>query len=163
MLIYKIMIQCTNGVSSTKNVAVASFRLPGGEVKQAKFVEDGTIMLLSTEQGNLFSQLHLVFLEANKPADQSYLHELPLSPDADNEDLFRLEYTIITDSQTLPTPSDLGTYILHMFPATGTRSKPVRMDVNGRKERRAACILSADMMHYEILDIDSHVESEAED
>lgn len=37
------------------------------------------------------------------------------------------------------------------------------MNVNGRKERRAACMLSADMMHYEVLDIDDHVESEAED
>ncbi|PCH01811.1 Anaphase-promoting complex subunit 4 [Penicillium occitanis (nom. inval.)] len=145
MLIYKIMIQCTNGVSSTKNVAVASFRLPGGEVKQAQFVEDGTIMLLYTEK------------------DQSYLHELPLTPKTDHEDLFRLEYTIITDSQTLPTPSDLDTYILHMFPKTGTKAKPVRMNVNGRKERRAACILSADMMHYEVLDIDNHIEIEAED
>lgn len=50
-----------------------------------------------------------------------------------------------------------------MFPASGTKSKPVRMSVNGRKERRAACILSADMMHYEILDIDSHVDGEDED
>lgn len=163
MLIYKIMIQCTNGVSSTKNVAVASFRLPGGEVKQAQFVEDGTIMLLYTEKGNLFSQLCLVSLKANGPADQSYLHELPLTPKTDHEDLFRLEYTIITDSQTLPTPSDLDTYILHMFPKTGIKSKPVRMNVNGRKERRAACILSADMMHYEVLDIDNHIEIEAED
>lgn len=101
-------------------------------------------------------------LKANKPADQSYLHELPLIPETDHEDLFRLEYTMITDSQTLPTPSDLDQYILHMFPETGTRSKPVRMNVNGRKERRAACILSADMMHYEILDIDNHVEIEDE-
>lgn len=62
MLIYKITIQCTNGVSSTKNVAVASLRLPGGEIKQAQFVEDGTIMLLYTESGNIsFSTSSSVF------------------------------------------------------------------------------------------------------
>lgn len=52
MLIYKIMIQCTNGVSSTKNVSVARLCLPGGEIKQAQFVEYGTVMLLYTEKGN---------------------------------------------------------------------------------------------------------------
>jgi anaphase-promoting complex subunit 4 len=50
-----------------------------------------------------------------------------------------------------------------MFPASGTKSKPLRMNVNGRKERRAACILSADMMHYEVLDIDNQDGSEEED
>lgn len=46
------MIQCTNGVSSTKNVSVARLCLPGGEIKQAQFVEYGTVMLLYTEKGN---------------------------------------------------------------------------------------------------------------
>ncbi|QGA15092.1 hypothetical protein EYB26_002748 [Talaromyces marneffei] len=145
LLIYKITIQCTNGVSSTKNVSVASLRLPGGEIKQAQFVEDGTIMLLYTEQG------------------RSYLLDFPISPsNTDNEAEFRPEYTIMTDSQSLPTPTDLGVFILHAFPTSGIKSKPVRMSVNGRKDRRAACILSADMMHYEVLDIDNQVESEDE-
>ncbi|EED21355.1 anaphase-promoting complex component Cut20/Apc4, putative [Talaromyces stipitatus ATCC 10500] len=153
LLIYKITIQCTNGVSSTKNISVASMRLSKGEIKQAQFVDDGTIMLLY----------------ANK--DRSYLLNFYISTsssDADETESFP-QYTTTTDLQSLPTPFDLDIFghhadiIIHTFPTFGPKSKPIRMNVNGRKERRAACILSADMMRYEVLDIDHPVESDSED
>lgn len=51
VLIYRIIMQCINGVSSPKATSVASMRLRNGEIKQAQFVEDGSIMLLYAGEG----------------------------------------------------------------------------------------------------------------
>lgn len=40
-----------NGVSSTKSVFLATFDLQNGDIRQVQFVEDGTIMILWTEEG----------------------------------------------------------------------------------------------------------------
>lgn len=159
-------------MSSAKNVSVASLRLPDGEVKQAQFVEDGTIMLLYADKGDIsLPSLLSISFKANNSTERSYLLNFAISASSSNGDEtgFIPQYSITTDSQSLPTPFDLDIFdnhadiVLHAFPTSGTKSKPVRMNVNGRKERRAACILSADMMHYEVLDIDHPVESEAEE
>lgn len=53
--------------------------------------------------------------------------------------------------------------VKHAFPASGPKAKPVRMDVNGRKGRRAVCVLYGDGSRYDVLDIDGAVEEEEEE
>jgi anaphase-promoting complex subunit 4 len=52
--------------------------------------------------------------------------------------------------------------VLHSFPPSGAHSKPLRISVNGRKARRAICVLFADGLHYEVLDMDGRAHEEDE-
>jgi anaphase-promoting complex subunit 4 len=51
----------------------------------------------------------------------------------------------------------------HVFASAGPKAKPVYVDVNGRKGRRAVCALYADAMRYEVLDLDAAIEEEEVD
>lgn len=53
--------------------------------------------------------------------------------------------------------------IKHTFAKSGPKAKPVRVDVNGRKGRRAVCVLYGDGLRYEVLDIDAEMEDEEEE
>jgi hypothetical protein len=46
--------------------------------------------------------------------------------------------------------------IIHTFTSSGPKSRPIRIEVNGRQGRRVACVLYSDQKHLEFLDIDSH-------
>jgi anaphase-promoting complex subunit 4 len=48
--------------------------------------------------------------------------------------------------------------IKHVFPPSGPKAKPVWLDVNGRRGRRAVCVLYGDGMRYDVLDLDVAVE-----
>jgi anaphase-promoting complex subunit 4 len=71
VLIYRITIQCINGVSSSKATSVASLRLPSGEIKQVQFVQDGTVMLLYTDEGKLSINLSAI-LEVKESKANTY-------------------------------------------------------------------------------------------
>lgn len=51
----------------------------------------------------------------------------------------------------------------HVFASTGPKAKPVYVDVNGRKGRRAVCALYGDAMRYEVLDLDAAIDEEEVD
>ena len=51
-------------------------------------------------------------------------------------------------------------YVKHTFPE-GPTWTPERIEVNGRKGRRAVCVVAEDRIHYRILDIDTPI-AEAE-
>ena len=80
------------------------------------------------------------------------------------EDAERLIYTKFAgpqDSDTDSTPEihtvDLeqsSHLIRHSFPS-GPTWTPKRMEINGRKGRRAICVLAKDSLHYRIYDLDS--------
>jgi anaphase-promoting complex subunit 4 len=53
--------------------------------------------------------------------------------------------------------------VKHLFAAHGPKAKPVHVDVNGRKGRRAVCVLYGDSMRYEVLDLDAAMEDEDEE
>lgn len=50
--------------------------------------------------------------------------------------------------------------VRHAFAVSGPKAKPVHMDVNGRKGRRAVCVLYGDGMRYDVLDLDAAMENE---
>lgn len=47
-----------------------------------------------------------------------------------------------------------------MFATSGPKARPVHFGVNGRKGRRAICVLYGDGMRYDVLDLDAGMESE---
>jgi anaphase-promoting complex subunit 4 len=51
----------------------------------------------------------------------------------------------------------------HVFASTGPKAKPIYVDVNGRKGRRAVCVLYGDAMRYEVLDLDAAIDEEEVD
>jgi anaphase-promoting complex subunit 4 len=51
-----------------------------------------------------------------------------------------------------------GGIVTHTFPSSGPKAKPIRIDVNGRKERRVVCVLYADGLRYDVLDLDSRTQ-----
>ena len=53
--------------------------------------------------------------------------------------------------------------VRHAFAVSGSKSKPVHVDVNGRKGRRAVCVLYGDGMRYDVLDLDAAMENEEVD
>jgi anaphase-promoting complex subunit 4 len=66
------------------------------------------------------------------------------------------------------TPLDLTSLIQtgmvrHAFAVSGPKAKPVHLDVNGRKGRRAVCVLYGDGMRYDVLDLDAAMENEEVD
>ncbi|PYI23859.1 putative anaphase-promoting complex component Cut20/Apc4 [Aspergillus violaceofuscus CBS 115571] len=166
---YRVVLDSENGVSSTKSIATAVVDLQGGEIRQLQFVEDDTMMILwSSEKGT------------------SYLLNLPFQPAAamgpDEEVLdpvFSIEYRNVLDDETTsaplnatmsvdvlaPSSQDLGV-IKHSFVGAKGKARPVRIDVNGRRGRRAICVMYGDGMRYEVLDLDAEIgndEDEDED
>lgn len=53
--------------------------------------------------------------------------------------------------------------IRHVFATSGPKMKPIRVDVHGRKDRRAICVLYGDAMRYEVLDMDIAYEHDEDD
>jgi anaphase-promoting complex subunit 4 len=50
--------------------------------------------------------------------------------------------------------------VRHAFAVSGSKTKPVHLTVNGRKGRRAVCVLYGDGMRYDVLDLDAAMENE---
>lgn len=82
-----------------------------------------------------------------------------------------LDYTACDPHPSEPKPSAQPTtldiqslseagLIKHVFATSGPKARPVHFDVNGRKGRRAICVLYGDAMRYDVLDLDAGLESE---
>jgi anaphase-promoting complex subunit 4 len=52
--------------------------------------------------------------------------------------------------------------IKHAFAVSGQKARPLRFDANGRKGRRAICVLYGDGLRYEVLDMDAEMADEDE-
>jgi anaphase-promoting complex subunit 4 len=159
---------------------VSSTSLSGGEVKQVQFVEDGTIAVLHTDDGMFpFSLIYTTKLTIL--ANKSHLLNFPISPspaetnteEEANSNQFHPRYesykTPSNSTQFLPNPLkvDLGGdeagLVLHSYSLSGSKSRPIRLSVNGRrKDRRTVCTLYADQIQYEVLDIDNQAHDEDE-
>ncbi|KAJ5819217.1 Anaphase-promoting complex subunit 4 [Penicillium riverlandense] len=165
--IYRVVLDSINGVSSTRRTAIAALSLQQGEIRQLQFVDDDTLMVL--------------WASGEGP---SYLLNFPIQPlslqshageESDPQSL-AISYVDCDSTASTPKPSvkptllDLSSLssphagiIKHAFPASGPKSRPVYLDVNGRKDRRAVCVLYGDAMRYEVLDLESELVLEEEE
>ncbi|KAF3481127.1 uncharacterized protein GIQ15_03886 [Arthroderma uncinatum] len=131
--IYRNILTVVNGVSSTKASHLATVDLGSGSIRDLKFVEDGTLMLLWSSKASW----HLVSVPylASKQA--------------------RLEIDFASVDGGLVTSLDVpDRLVCHAFSQTAER-EPAHLEVNGRRGRRVVCVLYADGQRYSVLDLDS--------
>lgn len=150
--LYRIVLKVVNGISSKESIQHAVISLPTGTVKDMKYIDDEKLMVAFSKSA---STSHLLSF--------SYRH--------DSELLSDISYTTLkhgTDADSAHQPSgdayldlseleEMTRYIQHTFP-DGPSWTPQRLAVNGRKGRRAACVVSEDRIHYRIFDVDAPVE-----
>ncbi|KAL1980545.1 hypothetical protein VTN96DRAFT_3990 [Rasamsonia emersonii] len=160
--IYRLTLDSVRGVSSTKALSIATISLQKGEIRQIQFVQDNTIMLLYVDEGHS-SLINFPFTPSS-PQDSTM--------EADSPTTFYPTYAAFNPSNpsspessavVLDLESAHAELVMHSFPSSGPKAKPVRIDVNGRKGRRAICVLFADGLHYEVLDMDTQVQGEEEE
>ncbi|OJJ87767.1 putative anaphase-promoting complex component Cut20/Apc4 [Aspergillus glaucus CBS 516.65] len=158
--IYRVVLDSVNGVSSTRSTSIAAFDLQEGEIRQLQFVEDDTLMILWSH-----------------PNGSSYLLNFPFQPssatssgaEAKTPSDITVEYEDCNASTTV-VPLDVlaedpphASLIRHTFPASaGAKGRVGRIDVNGRKGRRAVCALFGDGGRYEVFDMDAEIVEEDE-
>ncbi|OJJ45674.1 hypothetical protein ASPZODRAFT_159948 [Penicilliopsis zonata CBS 506.65] len=138
--IYRVTLDSVNGITSTKTTSVAALTLPRGVIRQAQFVQDETLSLL-WEDGSLYL-LNLAF----QPSPTCPIQYM---------DHHGSSFTTVPPT---PTTLDVAEHLQHAFAPSGPKARPVRVDINGRKGRRAACVLYE--MRYEVLDIDAEMDDE---
>lgn len=186
-----MVLDSVNGVSSTRSTSIAALDLQEGEVRQLQFVEDDTLMILWSHPSMpslSFPSLVQQHLPANSPTEgPSYLLNFPFQPpstlssgtDAKLPSDLQLEYEHCSASNndgngpTKFLPLDIlsspdaphATLVKHTFAAAaaGRGNRPVRVDVNGRRGRRAVCAVYGDGMRYEVFDMDAEVIDEEDD
>ncbi|KAJ5551842.1 Anaphase-promoting complex subunit 4 [Penicillium sp. DV-2018c] len=185
--LYRVILDSVGGVSSTRSTSLVTLNLQDGEVRQLQFVADDTLMILWRDSSKSFTPEHAIFSLWRKVMNLtafaeggSYLLNFPFRPPAQSQvevlDLSPLVLDYVTSDSKPSTPkpsiptttldvspgSPHWSLVVHRFPLHGPRARPIHVDVNGRRRRRAVCVLYSDSMHYEVLDLDAALEEEEE-
>lgn len=182
-----MVLDSVNGVSSTRSTSIAALDLQEGEIRQLQFVEDDTLMILwSHPSMPSFPSLSTSTLSTNSTtAGPSYLLNVPFQPsstlssgtDTKPPSDLELKYehcsagngngpSMILPLDILSSPdTPHASLVKHIFAAAaaGRGNRPVRVDVNGRRGRRAVCALYGDGMRYEVFDLDAEVVDDEDD
>ncbi|OOF95512.1 hypothetical protein ASPCADRAFT_397201 [Aspergillus carbonarius ITEM 5010] len=161
---YRVELDSENGVSSTQSISTGALDLQEGEIRQVQFVEDDTIVVLWSSNKRTPYLLSLPFQPASTKTDAT------TEPTHFAVEYNSLQESIPHDFMTVATAVDLLSpdsqftgLIKHTFVGAGVKGRPVKVDVNGRRGRRAICVLYGDAMRYEVLDLDAELEDEEED
>ncbi|PWY90049.1 anaphase-promoting complex component Cut20/Apc4 [Aspergillus heteromorphus CBS 117.55] len=157
---YRVELDSENGVSSTRKTSTGAFDLQGGEIRQVQFVEDNTVMVLWSKDNGASYLLSLPF-QAASPAKPDLA---PFSVDYGIHDPRSPDPVTSATSVDLSSPDSPYTDLIkHSFPSDKGKARPIRIDVNGRRGRRAICVVYGDAMRYEVLDLDAELEEEEEE
>ncbi|KAJ5693690.1 hypothetical protein N7536_004102 [Penicillium majusculum] len=166
--LYRVVLNSVGGVSSTSSTSLATLDLQNGEVRQLQFVKDDTLMVLWRDSKGSSHLLNFPFQPASTQSQHQTTDPLPLV----------LDYIECDGTPSAPKPTISATtldlspesphagVLIHLFAPHGPKARPVHVDVNGRKGRRAICVLYGDSMRYEVLDLDAAMgedEDEEED
>ncbi|GKZ85710.1 hypothetical protein AnigIFM56816_011681 [Aspergillus niger] len=165
---YRVELDSENGVSSTRRISTGALDLQEGEVRQVQFVEDDTVVVLWSNNKGTFYLLSLPFQPATTMRPGTLTESMALCPveyhDSLQEPTSPDPVTSATTAVDLMSPdSSFAGLIKHTFIGTKVKAKPIRVDVNGRRGRRAICVLYGDAMRYEVLDLDAELEDEDEE
>ncbi|GLA18469.1 hypothetical protein AnigIFM62618_006117 [Aspergillus niger] len=165
---YRVELDSENGVSSTRRISTGALDLQEGEVRQVQFVEDDTVVVLWSNNKGTFYLLSLPFQPATTIRPGTLTESMALCPveyhDSLQEPTSPDPVTSATTAVDLMSPdSSFAGLIKHTFIGTKVKAKPIRVDVNGRRGRRAICVLYGDAMRYEVLDLDAELEDEDEE
>ncbi|KAL2871873.1 putative anaphase-promoting complex component Cut20/Apc4 [Aspergillus lucknowensis] len=153
--LYRILIDTENGVSSTRQGFIGGINLREGEIRQVQFTEGEYMMVLWSNNGSSYL-LHIPF---QPPVRQVYRTGDPRNPFAIKMREVDGEPIIRTDVDITSSEPRIVALIKHRFPE---KARPVKIDVNGREGRRAICVLYAEGLRYEVLDMDAQMEEDEE-
>ena len=111
---------------------------------------------------SFFLLIRIIYIDGH-----SYLVNIPISraalPIPTLDSLASHNYNAGEPVEALTTTLDLVSehrdLIKHTF---ASKSRPVRIEVNARKGRRAVCVLYGDGMKYEVFDLDARVDGDEE-
>ncbi|KAK7717006.1 hypothetical protein SLS57_006413 [Botryosphaeria dothidea] len=153
--------------NAVRSMQAVTIQFQSCEIQDLKFVDDDAFMILlrkddasyllsfpysalSTEQAP--STLH----HSQNAADSHHAASSALPQGRPQSDDAR-------EIWSLDIPEAWAPFVKHVFPAS-ERFTPIKIDVNGRKDRRVVCVLGDDLKHYKIydLDYDSGKEGEAD-
>ncbi|KZF19733.1 hypothetical protein L228DRAFT_271053 [Xylona heveae TC161] len=143
--VYRVTLDIEGGVSSTRAVEVSTIKFAAGSIKDAGFVDDEFIMVLFNNE------------------DISHLLMIPYKGQTTHP--FRLRYRTVPQETKAEeclasmdsidfTREAITNCSSHTFDGTDKFS-PVRIEINGRKGRRAVCVLDRDLLRYKVFDLDS--------
>ncbi|KAF4760510.1 hypothetical protein HAV15_005299 [Penicillium sp. str.  len=166
--LYRVVLNSVGGVSSTSSTSLATLDLQNGEVRQLQFVKDDTLMVLWRDSKGSSHLLNFPFQPASTQSQHQTTDPLPLVLDYIECDgtPSAPKPTISATTLDLSPESPHASVLIHLFAPHGPKARPVHVDVNGRKGRRAICVLYGDSMRYEVLDLDAAMgedEDEEED
>ncbi|KAJ6137253.1 Anaphase-promoting complex subunit 4 [Penicillium samsonianum] len=164
--LYRVVLNSVGGVSSTRSTSLATLDLQNGEVRQLQFVNDDTLMVLWRDSKGSSRLLNFPFRPASTHPQSETTDPSPLVLDYIECDTMPSapKPTISATILDLSPESPHASVVIHLFALHGPKARPVHVDVNGRKGRRAICVLYGDAMRYEVLDLDAAMgEDEEED
>ncbi|KAK8233790.1 anaphase-promoting complex, cyclosome, subunit 4-domain-containing protein [Phyllosticta capitalensis] len=143
--------------SDVRSMQANTVEFSGATIQDVKFADDSSLILLLRHD----SASYLLFLPysiysrefaptaqftTTTFAPETGAHAMPSGSaiPLEKRDSWRLEAVGADDWRG---------YVKHVFPA-GDHFVPLRLEVNGRKDRRIICILGEDLRHYKIFDLD---------
>jgi len=149
--LYRIVLKVVNGISSKDSIQHALISLPTGAVRDLKYIDDQKLMVAFSESSPTSHLLYFSYrCKSESISGISYKTVKPQIRDTDASHQ-------ATGSAHLDLSNEaMKQYIQHTFP-DGPSCTPQRLEVNGRKGRRAACIVAEDRIHYRIFDIDTPI------
>ncbi|KAI9827716.1 MAG: hypothetical protein M1832_004205 [Thelocarpon impressellum] len=150
LYVFRVRLVVENGVSSPRGLDIALLGLGDGEVVDAKFADDQSLMIIWSYD----EEYHLLKIPYRCGSDAP--NALSYAPST-GDPLFN---TAAQDAFQSPAAMQLSAqdvvnrYSCLAFAADSFR--PARLEVNGRKGRRVVCLLGEDGLHYKVFDLDSH-------
>ncbi|KAK7545985.1 anaphase-promoting complex, cyclosome, subunit 4-domain-containing protein [Phyllosticta citricarpa] len=143
--------------NDVRSMQANTVQFSGATIKDVKFADDSSLLLLlrNDTTSYLLFLPYSVFSRDFAPtaqfttatfAQETSAYALPggSAIPLENRDSWQFE-AANTDHWSR--------YVKHVFPA-GDHFVPLRLEVNGRKDRRIVCVLGEDLRHYKIFDLD---------
>ncbi|KAK5139652.1 hypothetical protein LTR04_003428 [Oleoguttula sp. CCFEE 6159] len=161
--IHRILDSVSSNASKDASAAdVCTLKLPTGEIRDIKFIDDDFLMaiLCTTDASHLIT---IQYSGATPTTDTEQLSRRALSPPSLHDDSIFQSLHPPNPNRNHRNPrktwdrstvAALRPYIRHTFFAA-ERFVPEKLAVNGRKHRRAVCVLGRDRRHYKVFDLDN--------
>jgi len=147
--VIKLDMSVENGASSLQSVETRWIEATPSHIKDIKFIDDEQIMVALRSKASS-SLLYLPYQDTETSQWQPQYEENPAQGASRRENL-----------QLLDKAESRSRYCRHTTSLAPT-STPSKLEVNGRKGRRAVCVLAEGQQHYRIFDIDSGQGGDAE-
>ncbi|KAI9753556.1 MAG: hypothetical protein M4579_005098 [Chaenotheca gracillima] len=156
LIVFRVAMSIRNGLSSTRSVEVASMRLGSGQIGEAKFADDYTLVTLwhGIEATHILSIPYSSSAEGNEGLSYTAWKMDASAEGVDRPTRTSIPITILNDKDTIVN------YSKHVF--LDRSFAPWKLEVNGRKGRRVICVFSKDKVRYRMFDMDSSMVEEAE-